>query len=143
MTGNLAAGRGSRLQQRLTDLVEGVKHWAAATQAHRALRDEFEALDRAGYLDEVLHDANLSRSDLETLINADPQSPDRLERMLSKLGLADRLHSDWPAVLRDVQRVCGVCQTTGECEHWLRGEREGGIEEFCPNAETFESLRQK
>lgn len=141
MIGNLAAGRGSRLQQRLVDLVEGMKSWAAAARAHHALREEFEALDQAGYLDEVLHDSNLSRSDLEALINADPKAPERLERMLAKLGLAERLQRDWPAVLHDVQKVCGICQTTSECEHWLRGEREGGIEAFCPNADTFAAIR--
>lgn len=140
MSGNPAVTDGSRLHRHLTDLVEGLRHWAAVAKAHHEMREEFEALDRAGYLDEVLRDANLSRSDLESLINADPKAPERLGRMLDRLGLADRLR-EWPAVLRDVQKVCGICQTTGECEHWLRDEREGGIEEFCPNAPTFAAIR--
>jgi Family of unknown function (DUF6455) len=84
---------------------------------------------------------NMNRSDVGAILNADPETPRRLEEMLEWLDLADRLRGDERRWLRDVQAVCMRCQAAGQCENWLSGDRKGDIGEFCPNAETFKALR--
>jgi hypothetical protein len=141
MNAGSASVDASRLRRRLVDFLGGIRHWAAAANARRKLRAEIDALDSAGVLDDTLRDFNMSRSDVEAIVNADPEGPRRLEEMLEWLALADRLRGDERGWSRDIQVVCLKCQTAGQCDYWLRGDRKGGIEEFCPNAETFKALR--
>jgi hypothetical protein len=125
----------------LFDFLADARHWAAAAKSRRDLRDEIESLDRVGELDGVLGECSLSRSDIETIVTADPEASRRLERMLERLDLTDRLRTSERSWSRDIEVVCLRCQATGQCEHWLQGDQKGGMEDFCPNAETFKALR--
>jgi hypothetical protein len=45
--------------------------------------------------------------------------------------------------VHDVELTCTMCEATGKCQHWLASGKTAGYEEFCPNAETFDSLVAK
>src|SRR5450755_2315699 len=113
----------TRLRHCLVDFLGGIRHWAANEKARRRLRAEIDGLDRTGLLDDVLRDFNMNRSDVGAILNADPETPRRLEEMLEWLDLADRLRGDERRWLRDIQTVCMRCQAAGQCENWLSGDR--------------------
>jgi hypothetical protein len=138
--GSAPTGR-SVLRRHLVDFVSGIRHWAAKEKSRRDACAEIEALDGTGVLDEVLREFNMERADLAAIVNADPGNPHRLEQMLARLGLTDRMHADMTGVARDVEMVCSRCRNAGKCDHWLSGDSESGFDEFCPNAETFKALR--
>ena len=130
----------SSLRRHLGDFIAGVRHWAAKEQSRRQARAEIDALDRAGALDDVLRELSLSRAEIDDIVNVDPDSPQRLERMLARLGLTEAVPAA-SAIGHDVQRVCQRCSRTSTCEHWLEAGAQEGFESFCPNAETFQALR--
>ncbi len=115
----------------------------AALQAMRdrhRLRRELEVLDSEGDLDRILADAQLSRGDIEPLLENYPASAHRLDDMAARLNVADALHRD-PATERDMQHLCSVCQEMGRCRRWLDSGATEGFQEFCPNAAALEALR--
>jgi hypothetical protein len=140
MNAESASADASHVRWDLADFVGGIRRWAAALNARRRLRAEIDALDRAGVLDDALRDVNMTRSDLNAIVDADPEGLRRLEEMLTRLDLADRLSGNERRWLRDIQVVCLNCRAAGRCDHWLSSGRKTGIEEFCPNAETFTAL---
>jgi Family of unknown function (DUF6455) len=140
MNAGYISAKVSGFRHLLVDLITEARRWAAVAKARRNSRDEIESLDRIGELDGILSECSLSRSDIETLVSADPQASRRLEQMLERLDLTDRLRKSERGWSRDIQTVCFRCQAIGQCDHWLKGDKEGGIEQFCPNAETFKAL---
>ena len=140
MEANGAPTDSSSLKRHLGDFIDGVRHWAAKERSRRLARAEVEALDKAGVLDEVLHEFSMSRADIDDIVNVDPESPHRLDQMLNRLGLSENWQSS-SALGHDVSRVCQRCPNTGACDHWLKGSAKEGYEDFCPNAETFRALR--
>lgn len=143
MTCSSAPSTSTGLRLRLEDFVRALRNWTALARAQSRMREEFSRLEQTGVLEEVLRDVNITKVDFEALMNADPKTCGRLEEMIGRLGLTDRLHTGRVAVMRDVQRVCQWCESTDVCDHWLGGEINRSIEEFCPNAPTFAALRPK
>jgi len=124
-------------------VIGGIGRRVADARARRVFRAEIDALDRAGTLDGVLGDLEMTRADIETLVQADPGAARRLAAMTARLGLTDALRRRaGPATAREIELVCTRCAATNECEHWLSGDKDGGNEQFCPNAGALEALRQ-
>ncbi len=71
------------------------------------------------------------------------QSERRMRTMLIKIGLDPTIvnSGDNQAIIREVRQRCRTCSTEDVCERWLSGE-ESGDNEFCPNAEVFESMKK-
>jgi len=141
MNAPFLSNNASGFRRRLVDFLVEARRWAATAKARRNLRDEIDCLDRGGELDGVLGECNLSRSDIETIVKGDRRASRRLEQMLERLDLTDRLRTSERSWSRDIQVVCMRCQATGQCDHWLRGGQKEGMADFCPNAETFNALR--
>jgi len=101
MSGEYALADAARLRRNLVEYLRGLSYWAATVRARRNLRAEIDALERAGVLDDVLRDFDMTRSDIDAMLNADPETPRSREEALEWLNLADRLRSDERRWARD------------------------------------------
>jgi hypothetical protein len=118
------------------------QRWWRNWRARGAARQE---LAGCGH-DEVAHiarDVTLSPSELHTLAGRWPDSANLLGRRVAVLGL-EQLTTLEPEVARDLQRVCGQCDSESWCERNLNsGERDRAWREYCSNATTFDALRSQ
>jgi hypothetical protein len=71
----------TRLRRRLVVFLGGMRQRPASDKARRNLQVEIDTLERTGLLDDVLHSVNLTRSDMRSLLNADPRTLRRQERL--------------------------------------------------------------
>jgi uncharacterized protein YjiS (DUF1127 family) len=130
----------SRLPSRMALVVE-------AWRERWGLERELGRLDAQGELDRVLSDAGLSRSEMPQLMNAHPGAARQFAGMMEHVGV-DK--TGLPATvatslaLREMQRQCNSCETWQECREWLASHAaDDGYRTFCPNAHTFEELRDR
>ncbi|WP_338827091.1 hypothetical protein [Bradyrhizobium sp. 27S5] len=111
----------------------------ARLRAFFARRHEFDLMT-AREVDEIAHELNLSTSDLRALARG-RGSPESLSQRLKHAGLSEEAlatsHSD---VLRDLQRVCGLCQEKRRCATDLARERRASPARYCPNELTLTAL---
>jgi hypothetical protein len=112
------------------------KRRAALAELDRYSLPELERLGR---------DAGVGGNDLRVLAGKWPDSANLLTRRIAELGLnATEISRADPQTMRDLQRVCTICASKGECEHDLaRHENTSDWQEYCPNAETFDALRSE
>jgi|GEM_PF-690502 len=105
-------------------------------------RHEFALMD-AHEVDEIARELGLSTSDLRALAR-EPGSPELLRKRLEHAGLSvqelARSHSD---VLRDLQRVCGLCRDKALCAADLARERRASPARYCPNEFTLSALARE
>jgi Family of unknown function (DUF6455) len=94
-------------------------------------------------LERLGRDAGVGGNDLRVLAGKWPDSANLLTRRLVDLGLdATEIARADPQTMRDLQRVCTICASKGECEHDLARHADGSDwQEYCPNAATFDALR--
>jgi hypothetical protein len=94
-------------------------------------------------LSRIAQDVGLNASELRTLAGRWPASTGLLSERLAALGLDEgAIAREEPAVLRDLQRVCGDCAAEGRCAHDLnRDEKDRVWRDYCPNVETLDALR--
>ena len=93
----------------------------------------------------IAHDLGVSASDLNELVRSGPHSADELPKMMAVLNLdiADIRRIE-PLVVRDLERVCGLCGHKSRCHHELAaGTAAANHREFCNNAETLDSLTKQ
>ena len=84
-------------------------------------------------VDEISHELNLSTSDLRALA-CEQGSPELLSKRLEHAGLSEQmLASSHCDVLRDLQRVCGLCREKAR-------ERRASPAKYCPNELTLTAL---
>jgi len=104
-----------------------------------ARRHEFDLMT-AREVDEIAHELNLPTSDLRALAR-ERGSPELLHKRLEHAGLSEEVlaasHSD---VLRDLQRVCGLCREKPRCAADLARERRASPARYCPNEMTLTAL---
>jgi len=115
-----------------------LRHWKDAGAA----RDE---LGRCG-CDEVARmaqDFGLSSAELGELARQGPDAAMRLPQMLAALGIdGTAINRDEPAVMRDLERLCSLCERKRECSNELAGDDvKATYHDFCPNASTLDALR--
>lgn len=110
---------------------------------HRRERAELEAMsvDEVGRL---ARDIGVGSDELERMVAA-AHDPERLSEMLRTLDLDEpALKRAEPAMLRDMQRLCSLCETTSTCQHALEiGIAPMTYRSFCPNAATLDALREE
>jgi hypothetical protein len=87
-------------------------------------------------------DAGVSGSELRILAGKSHDAADLLYRRMAILRLdPDELARGEAAVLRDLQRLCSMCESRKRC---VLGLAKGGIdstwEDYCPNAMTLRAL---
>jgi transcriptional regulator with XRE-family HTH domain len=110
---------------------------------HRRELNEMRQLDRSDF-DRIASDLRVSPHDLEELVRHGPHAADELPKLLKALGIDESdLASAHPLVLRDMERVCALCEHKAQCDRDLAaGTSAEHYEGYCPNAPTIERLDQ-
>ena len=93
----------------------------------------------------IANEMRLSQAELEELVRRGPHTADELPRLLEALGIsAQDLARVEPMVLRDMERVCTLCESKRECDRDLAsGASAERYQEYCLNAPTIAQLREK
>jgi hypothetical protein len=127
----------SRPYPRLELLLSTFSDWLK----HRRELNEMRRLDRADF-DRIASDLRVSPHDLEELVRHGPHAADELPKLLKALGIDESdLASAQPLVLRDMERVCALCQHKVQCDSDLAaGTSADHYQGYCPNAPTIERL---
>ncbi|MHC2256447.1 hypothetical protein [Bradyrhizobium embrapense] len=111
----------------------------ARLRAFLARRHEFDLMTPRE-VDEIAQELNLSTPDLRALAR-EQGSPELLGKRLEHAGLSEQtLASSHCDVLRDLQRVCGLCQEKARCADDLARERRASPARYCPNEMTLTAL---
>jgi len=108
---------------------------------HRRELKEMREMDAANF-DRIASELRMSSSELEALVRQGPHAADELPKMLQALGIDhDDLARTEPLVLRDMERVCSLCNHKRQCDHDLAaGTAAAHYEEYCGNADTIDGL---
>ncbi|AMA55120.1 hypothetical protein [Bradyrhizobium sp. CCGE-LA001] len=119
------------------DLIESFAGWLK----HRREINEMRRLDRADF-DRIASDLRIAPDDLEELVRHGKHAADELPKLLDQLGIdAEGLGRAQPLLLRDMERVCSLCDHKGQCDRDLAaGTAAENCHGYCANAATLESL---
>jgi hypothetical protein len=118
-------------------LIDAFVSWL---KRHREL-SEIGQLDREE-VQRIAGDLRISPDDLDELVRNGLHAADELPRMLKALGIDEAaLARLEPLVLRDMARVCSLCQDKARCKDDLAaGTADKHYEEYCLNAPTIDHL---
>jgi hypothetical protein len=124
----------------VTELIDLFADWLKHRQAIREIR----GLD-SGEFASIAQDLRIAPADLDTLVQHGPHAADELPKLLKALGIDEKaLSRSEPLVLRDMERVCALCQQKRRCDHDLHaGTSAEQYADYCLNAPTIEALEQK
>ncbi|MCC8955449.1 hypothetical protein H8B02_19045 [Bradyrhizobium sp. Pear77] len=94
-------------------------------------------------IDAIAREVNLSTSDFRRMAQS-PGSPELLSKRLALAGLSENAlaacHGD---VLRDLQRVCGLCQSKTRCAADVERRQSVNPLKGCPNEQTLRALARE
>jgi hypothetical protein len=90
----------------------------------------------------IANDLGLSPGELDQLVRSGPHAADELPKMMAALGFdAKAIARAQPLVIRDLQRVCALCEQKKQCNRDLAaGTAAQRYREYCPNTTTLASL---
>lgn len=90
----------------------------------------------------IARDLGVSPGELSELVRRGPHAADELPKMMAALGLdAQAIARAQPLVVRDLQRVCALCEQKKQCDRDLAvGTAAQHYKEYCVNASTLASL---
>jgi len=111
---------------------------------HRRELNEMRQLNRTDF-NLIAQDLRISPDALDQLVQVGPHGADELPKMLKSLGIdeADLVRTE-PLMVRDMQRVCGLCRDKAQCHHELdAGTSAEHYKAYCPNAPSIEALGQQ
>jgi hypothetical protein len=108
---------------------------------HRRELNEMRQLDRLDF-DRIAHDLKVSPDELEQLVRYGPHAADELPKLLGALGIDEAALADTqPFLLRDMERVCAMCEHKRRCDRDLAdGVSAERYKDYCANAPTIERL---
>jgi Family of unknown function (DUF6455) len=91
----------------------------------------------------IAHDMGLTAPCLLALARKGPDAADLLPRRIAALHMdATEIARAEPVVLRDLQRLCTLCESKGHCAHDLDQDvTTAEWERYCPNAYTLSALK--
>jgi len=114
----------------------------------RRLRASLSQQSELAYLsrqdiDFIARELNLSTSDFRALAQS-PSLPELLSKRLARAGISEEsLASSQGDVLRDLQRVCGLCHAKARCAASLKREKPASAVKYCPNEATLRALARE
>jgi transcriptional regulator with XRE-family HTH domain len=90
----------------------------------------------------IARDMGITSGELLWVTAKGRQAANELPRLLRALGVdPDKLASEDPLTMRDLQRICISCGHKGECRHDLaQGTAATHYREYCPNAISLDAL---
>ena len=108
---------------------------------HRRELKEMREMD-AGNFGRIASELRMSSADLEALVRRGSHAADELPKMLKALGIdQEALARTEPLVLRDMERVCAMCNHKRQCDRDLAaGTSAAHYEQYCGNAPTIDGL---
>jgi len=118
-----------------------ISAWWRNWKQGRATLLEIDGLE-SGERSRVARDIGVTSSELQTLAGKWPDSTDLLSQRLASLQLSeDAVAQAEPGVLRDLQRVCTLCNEKQRCGHDIDCDPANPQwRAYCPNAETLDAL---
>jgi transcriptional regulator with XRE-family HTH domain len=110
---------------------------------HRRELNELRQLNTSEF-ERIATELRVSPGDLTEMVRQGPHAADELPKLLKILGIDEEaLARAQPMVLRDMERVCALCASKGECDRDLAaGTSAEHYEGYCLNASTIETLDQ-
>jgi len=92
--------------------------------------------------EKIAIDLGVSPGELDQLIRRGPHAADELPKMMAAIGLdAKAIARAQPLVMRDLERVCALCEQKKQCGRDLAaGTAAQHYKEYCVNAETLAAL---
>ncbi len=110
---------------------------------HRRELNELRRLEQTEF-DRIANDLRITPDDLDELVRQGPHAADELPQLLKVLGIDEStLASAEPLILRDMERVCALCQHKRQCDHDLAaGSSAAHYRDYCLNAPTLDQLRK-
>ena len=90
----------------------------------------------------IARDMGLSPLELLSITAKGRDAADELPRLLLALGVdPQKLASENPGTMRDLQRICITCGHKRQCRHDLaRGTAASHYRDYCPNAISLDTL---
>ena len=88
-----------------------------------------------GHAGSILSDLGLNRAQLDVLMTGPVDAGRQFEPMAKAAGAS--LDAVPPAVLRDAEWSCTVCEHRRACAHWLRSGEWTDGDTRCPNADLL------
>jgi hypothetical protein len=87
-------------------------------------------------------DLGVSPGELDQLVRRGPHAADELPKMMAAVGLdAKAIARAQPLVMRDLERVCALCEQKKQCDRDLAaGTAAQYYKEYCANAATLANL---
>ena len=114
---------------------------------HAAAWENVDNLDSFGpdELARMALDVGIPASDLRALATHCSDAADLLERRIASLGLdSAALAHTATAQLRDMERLCTLCQSKGRCARDLAADPSDPVwHQYCPNEQTLSALAQE
>jgi len=128
-------------QTRHYPVVDTVIDMFAQWLKHRREIAESCNCDSAEYA-QIARDLNVSTGELDELVRRGPHAADALPKMLAALDIDQHaIERVEPMVVRDMERVCSVCEHKRQCARELAaGKAAAHYADFCPNASTLKTL---
>lgn len=122
-------------------MVQSLIHTFSDWLKHRRELIEMRQLDRADF-NRIAQDLLVSPNDLEELVRHGAHAAAELPVMLKALGIDERkLAQTQPMLLRDMERVCAMCNQKAQCDRDLTaGTAAEHYEGYCLNAPSLEHL---
>jgi hypothetical protein len=96
----------------------------------------------AGEYARIARDLGVSPSELDELVRRGPHAADELPKIMAALKLdAQKIARVEPLVMRDMERVCALCEHKRRCDRELAaGTAPQHYEDYCGNATALASL---
>jgi hypothetical protein len=125
----------------IANIIVPIAEWwrrRAAVRNNLASLNAFDAEDMA----RMARDVGVSASELRALAGHCSDAADLLDRRLEALGLsAKELAHTAPAELRDMERLCTMCESKGRCGRDLAADSSDPVwRQYCPNEPALMSL---
>lgn len=118
-----------------------ISAWWHNWKQGRATLSEIDGLEN-GELSRIARDVGVNSTELRTLAGKWPDSADLVSQRLAALQLSeDAVARAEPGVLRDLQRVCTLCDEKQRCGHDIDFHLSNPRwREYCPNVATLDAL---
>jgi|SRR6476619_3777277 hypothetical protein len=109
---------------------------------HRRELNEVRQLNRTEF-NLIASDLRVSPGELDQLVQVGSHGADELPKMLKNLGISEAdLKRTQPMLMRDMQRVCGLCREKAHCDRELAaGTAAAHYQGYCPNASNIDELK--
>jgi len=122
----------------------GLVAWVRSIAAKLVRKAEFQDINGKEF-QQIARDLNLSVSELYAVTTGRNLACDLLSKRLVTSGLSlHEVRHRHPAILRDLQRTCANCDSTGRCARELsRPDSKQDRSDYCPNTHALQALEQE